>query len=292
MDDELVLTAPYMYLLKRPGKDLRKALLKALNEVFRAPEKYLTFVQHVTEGLHTASLMLDDVEDDSDLRRGYPTAHQVYGKAQAINSATYMVFMHLQTTKAFLGEKAATFFIEEMMFLHRGQGLDLYWRESHTCPSESDYLDMVRNKTGGLFRLAARLLSCHAEEKASLSSFLNALGILYQVQDDYLNLTDGDYQSTKGFCDDISEGKFSFPVIHSLRSKPHSELGPILQLRTRESSIKQVAVNCLKATGSLEYTVEFLHRQRLKVVEELEKLKISGHNIDALRKLVDLAVKV
>ena len=49
-------------------------------------------------------------------------------------------------------------FTEELINLHRGQGMDLYWRDSLTCPSEADYLEMVGNKTGGLFRLAVKLM--------------------------------------------------------------------------------------------------------------------------------------
>lgn len=292
IDNELVLTAPYRYLLNHPGKDIRRELVKALNEVFCAPEKYLSFVQHVTEGLHTASLLLDDVEDDSLLRRGRPTAHLIYGKAQTVNSATYMVFIHLQNTKALLGDQAASFFIEEMMFLHRGQGLDIHWRESSTCPTESEYLNMVANKTGGLFRLAARLLSCHGENYASLSPFLNALGVYYQIQDDYLNLIDGGYQTSKGFCDDISEGKYSFPVIHSLRAKPHSELGSILRLKTQDPGIKQVALKCLEETKSLDYTLSFLQMQSQEVINELQRLKANGHNVTALERLVHVALKI
>lgn len=53
-------------------------------------------------------------------------------------------------------------FTEELLNLHRGQGMDLYWRDSLTCPSEADYLEMVGNKTGGLFRLAIKLMQAES----------------------------------------------------------------------------------------------------------------------------------
>jgi len=53
-------------------------------------------------------------------------------------------------------------FTEELINLHRGQGMDLYWRDSLICPSEADYLEMVGNKTGGLFRLAVRLMQAES----------------------------------------------------------------------------------------------------------------------------------
>lgn len=54
--------------------------------------------------------------------------------------------------------EAMVIFTEEMLRLHRGQGLDLYWRDSLTCPTEEEYFEMVANKTGGLFRLAIKLM--------------------------------------------------------------------------------------------------------------------------------------
>jgi geranylgeranyl diphosphate synthase type 3 len=58
--------------------------------------------------------------------------------------------------------KLIEIFTEELLNLHRGQGMDLYWRDSLTCPSEADYLEMVGNKTGGLFRLAIKLMQAES----------------------------------------------------------------------------------------------------------------------------------
>lgn len=58
--------------------------------------------------------------------------------------------------------KLVEIFTEELLNLHRGQGMDLYWRDSLTCPSEADYLEMVGNKTGGLFRLAIKLMQAES----------------------------------------------------------------------------------------------------------------------------------
>lgn len=58
--------------------------------------------------------------------------------------------------------KLIQIFTEELLNLHRGQGMDLYWRDSLTCPSEADYLEMVGNKTGGLFRLAIKLMQAES----------------------------------------------------------------------------------------------------------------------------------
>lgn len=95
--------------------------------------------------LHTASLLVDDVEDSSTLRRGFPVAHSIFGTAQTINSSNYIYFLALQKVLLLESASATNTFAQELINLHRGQGLDLYWRDTLTCPTEEEYLDMVMN---------------------------------------------------------------------------------------------------------------------------------------------------
>jgi geranylgeranyl diphosphate synthase, type III len=105
---------------------------------------------------------VDDVEDSSLLRRGVPVANRIFGVAQTINSANYVYFLALRELSTLSNPKMIDIFTEELLNLHRGQGMDLYWRDSLTCPSEADYLEMVGNKTGGLFRLAIKLMQAES----------------------------------------------------------------------------------------------------------------------------------
>jgi len=90
-------------------------------------------------------------------------AHSIFGIAQTINSANYAYF-RAQNELFVLGKpKALDIFTEELLRLHRGQGMDLYWRDSLTCPTEEEYLEMVADKTGGLFRLAIKLIQLESE---------------------------------------------------------------------------------------------------------------------------------
>lgn len=78
--------------------------------------------------------------------------------AQTINSANYAYFLAQQKLSALHSTRANDVFVEELLNLHRGQGMDLYWRDTLTCPTEEQYMGMVLDKTGGLFRLAVRLM--------------------------------------------------------------------------------------------------------------------------------------
>jgi geranylgeranyl diphosphate synthase type 3 len=110
--------------------------------------------------------------------------------------------------------------------------MDLFWRDSLSCPTEEEYIQMVNNKTGGLLRLAVKLMQACSSSSTypSLSTLftkssdyvplVNLIGILFQIRDDYQNLQDTQYTHNKGLCEDITEGKFSFPIIHAILSRP------------------------------------------------------------------------
>lgn len=205
--------------------------------------------------LHTASLLVDDVEDSSSLRRGLPVAHNIFGVPQTINSANYIYFLALQELQKLRNPEAIAIFSEELCNLHRGQGMDLFWRDTLTCPTEDDYLEMVGHKTGGLFRLGIKLMQAESSSPVDCVPLVNLLGLLFQIQDDYRNLMASDYSHNKGMCEDLTEGKFSFPVIHSIRTNPSNlQLLNILKQRTADEEVKRYAVVHMESTGSFEYT--------------------------------------
>lgn len=121
---------------------------------------------NLTEVLRAETNSVDDVEDNSLLRRGIPVAHSIFGTAQTINSANYVYFGALQELLKLGNPRAIQIYTDELCNLHRGQGMDLFWRDTLTCPSEDDYLEMVSNKTGGLFRLAVKLMQ--AESRSNM----------------------------------------------------------------------------------------------------------------------------
>jgi geranylgeranyl diphosphate synthase, type III len=83
---------------------------------------------------------------------------------------------------------------------------------------------------------------------------VNLLGLIFQVRDDFLNLQSDIYGKNKGFGEDLTEGKFSFPIIHSIRSNPSNiQLSSILKQRTGDVDVKRFAVSYIESTGSFEH---------------------------------------
>jgi geranylgeranyl diphosphate synthase, type III len=258
-EKEKALTGPYDYLFAVPGKDIRTQLINSFNAWLEVPPESLEVITKVVGMLHTASLLVDDVEDSSSLRRGLPVAHNIFGVAQTINSANYIYFCALQELQKLRNQKVISIYVEELLNLHRGQGMDLFWRDTMTCPTEEDYLEMVGNKTGGLFRLGIKLMQAESRSLIDCVPLVNMVGLIFQIRDDYMNLSSPEYSQNKGLCEDLTEGKFSFPIIHSIRADPtNMQLINILGQKTTDVEVKRYAVSYMERTGSFEYTKKVL----------------------------------
>ncbi|KAJ3273001.1 geranylgeranyl pyrophosphate synthetase [Terramyces sp. JEL0728] len=144
------LLAPYEYLVENPGKDFRSKLIAAFNLWLHVPPEKLDQIKEIVAMLHTASLLVDDVEDGSELRRGQPVAHKIFGVASTINSAKYIILIQLQKTMQLGDSRAVEIFTQELLNLHNGQGSEIHWRDNVSCPTEDEYLMMVSNSKKGL----------------------------------------------------------------------------------------------------------------------------------------------
>lgn len=280
--NEAILEKPYTHISQQQGKKFRSKLIQIFNQFYQLPESVLTVLQEMIEILHNSSLMIDDIEDNSVLRRGIKTSHLVFGIPMTINSANYMYFVAMNLIPQLINEEGKLkdesqsiqiqlyqIFNEELCNLHRGQGLDIYWRDNNIIPTEEKYFNMVINKTGGLFRLTIRLMELLSkfytgtEVSFSLLPLCNMLGVIYQIRDDYLNLSDDTMTVNKGFAEDITEGKLSFPIIHGINyekqnvAKDKHFLLTTVMSRTTDTDIKMKVIKFLKEeSGSLDYAKE------------------------------------
>ncbi|KAK4101104.1 terpenoid synthase [Parathielavia hyrcaniae] len=269
------LEAPSRYLDSLPAKGIRDIAIDALNLWFKVSPAEVTVVKEVVNLLHGASLMLDDIHDASQLRRGKPATHIVFGTVQTTNSTGYRYLLALAKVRKLESERGT----EELSDLYIGQSHDLYWTCNLVCPTEDEYLAMVDGKTAGLFRLLARMLDAKSDavakpDLALLTRFMTLTGRLFQIRDDYMNLTSADYTKQKGYCEDLDEGKYSLPLIHALGqcdnvnapkmgANETSVLRNLLSQRHVAGRMslaqKKLFLEHLTARGSLEYTRQALN---------------------------------
>jgi geranylgeranyl diphosphate synthase type 3 len=290
-EKERVVRGPFDYVVSHPGKDFRAQLIAAFNAWLEVPRESLDIITKVVGMLHESSLLVDDVQDLSELRRGFPVAQSIFGVPQTINSANYIYFVALQELQKLKNPKATSMFAEEVINLHRGQGMDLFWRDTLTCPTEEDYLEMVGNKTGGLFRLGIKLMQAESSTSIDCVPLVNLISIIFQIRDDYMNLSSKEYSHNKGMYEDLTEGKFSFPVIHSVRSDfTNRQLINILKQKTSDIQVKRYAVSYMEGTSSFEYTrnvLAVLIERARKTAEAVDEGRSKGEGI---QKILDMMV--
>lgn len=283
----------YRYINSVPGKDVRGKLVDCFQLWMKVESPtVLKDIKEVVGQLHNASLLIDDIEDNSKLRRGVPVAHSVFGVASVINTANYVYFQALQKCHALNNPEAMGVFVKEMLNLHRGQGHDIMWRDNAKCPTEQEYCDMVLDKTGGLFRLTVGLMQAFATQykHADFFPLVNNLGLYFQIRDDLINLADEEYFKSKSFCEDLTEGKFSFPIIHCVRKdESDTRLLSILKQRTEDADVKHYAQKLMKEAGSLHYTREKCISIKKDIVSQIEAL---GGNDPLLSLIEKLDVQV
>lgn len=277
-DNVEVVLEPYNYLLQIPGKEIRTKLILAFNHWLGVAPNVVTEISGIVQMLHTASLLIDDIEDNSKLRRGIPTAHLVYGVPWAINCGNYVYFKAMERCTQLGSANATHHFLQEMIRLHHGQGFEIYWRDSNICPTEEEYIRMVKDKTGGLFRLAILLMETFSTNPhVSTEKLLNLasnLALYFQIRDDYINLSSAEYAAKKGFCEDLTEGKFSFPIIHCITvNSTDRRLLSILKQRTEDPDIKKYAVELMRISGSFDYTKSRLDEIMIEIRAQLAEFE-------------------
>jgi geranylgeranyl pyrophosphate synthase len=256
------LVKPVWDLLDRGGKRWRPVLMILCCDAVGGGSKIEELIP-VVEIIHNGTLMVDDVEDNSEIRRGKPCTHKLFGVDTAINTGNMMYYLpYLIIKKIDLpkGTKLAIYDLinEEMLKLSIGQGIDIYWHNGGEIINEELYLQMCALKTGTLARMSAKLgaLLGNASKKQlkSLGKFAETIGVAFQIQDDILNITNLEWG--KEFGEDITEGKKSLMVIRTLEIGNEDDKKRLLQIlasKTRDGDVIKEAIFLFQKYGAIEY---------------------------------------
>jgi len=230
------LVDPALEYLGRSGKGLRPALCLATCEAFGGGVEEAMPTAAALELLHTAFLVHDDVEDDSELRRGEPTLHRTFGRALAINAGDGLAVFALgalRENERRLGRRLASRIWSEFDFMARqtveGQAIELGWqRDSRNDLTPDDYLDLIMKKTCWYttvlpLRVGALIGSKRAVDLRPMLRFGFFLGAAFQIRDDVLNLTGSREIYGKEPLGDIREGKRTLILLHLLAAATSSD---------------------------------------------------------------------
>ena len=118
---------------------------------------------------------------------------------------------------------------------------------------------------------------------------VNLIGLFFQIRDDYMNLSSTEYTDNKGLCEDLTEGKFSFPIIHSIRANPQNlQLINILKQKTTDDGVKRYAVSYMESTGSFEYSRKTMRDLSQKAMAMIDSIELGHGNGSGVRKILDI----
>jgi geranylgeranyl pyrophosphate synthase len=271
VDKEMLTAAicePVWDFLDRGGKRWRPSLLLTSCGAIAGNEDAARPLVPLIEFIHNGTLVHDDLEDNSTLRRGKLCLHKQYGVDIATNVGSAMYFIPL----VILYGKRAPYTDEQRLFMydlvvqelvrcHCGQAIDIAWHNGgKEGIAEEEYLQMCAYKTGVLARLAARLGAYigggTAEQVHELGRFGESIGVAFQIQDDILNLVGERFAEGKGRGEDIHEGKRTLLVLHALEKASERDaaiLRDILATHPEQQSVIDDAIEIIARTGAIDY---------------------------------------
>ncbi len=286
------------YIIGAGGKRLRPMLLLLAarapggrsGDAFAAEAHQLAAV---IEFIHTATLLHDDVVDESDLRRGRSTANAVWGNAASVLVGDFLYSRSFQLMVELERAEVMRILADTTNQIAEGEVLQLlHVRNPDT--DEAAYLRVIERKTAVLFAAATRLGALLADADAATCDALHDyglnLGYAFQIADDVLDYASDAATLGKNLGDDLAEGKATLPLIHAIR---HSDTATQTRLRDAithgDSAALPDVLDAIRAAGSLDYS-----RQRASEYAVVAERAIEGlgdnEYVAALRGLARYAV--
>jgi geranylgeranyl diphosphate synthase type 3 len=274
-----ILLKPVNYYKKLKGKNIRKILGDLFGKLLGVNSINIELINNLINDFHNASLVIDDIEDNSLLRRNEPCAHLKYGTPFSINSGYYSIFKTLMQISQNFSQPTTNKIIEYLHYLHEGQGMDIYYTQNKVIPSLQEYEKMMIYKTGYAFIMNLELLLDKStnvifkKNQEKLKNVLLLFSLFFQIRDDYINLTSLNYWKTKGFCQDLDEEKISYLItyFHNENIKnniPNPNIIEMMKDKSREGKIKIIKI--FHEAGLFDTIYNKLVEIKEKILQEMK----------------------
>lgn len=281
------------YIIGGGGKRLRPALVLLMARACGYDGDRHHLLAALIEFIHTATLLHDDVVDESTLRRGRKTAHQIWGNGASVLTGDFLYTRAFQMMVEMRDPTVMEVLAEATNRIAEGEVMQLMYSHDPDL-SEADYLDVVDRKTASLFaagcRLAALLAGCDDKTVGAMEAYGRNLGVAFQVIDDSLDYGRGDGHYGKNAGDDLAEGKATLPLICSMQRLPAAQAEPVRDA-IREGDINQLdcITRAIDSTDAMAYTCARADDAAREAVQCLDGLKHSTAR-DSLAQLAEFAV--
>ena len=247
----------------------------------------------VVEFIHTATLLHDDVVDESDLRRGKSTANSLFGNPASVLVGDFLYSRAFQMMTDLRDMRVMEVLANATNTIAEGEVLQLL-NCNDPDVGEDSYLQVIRFKTAKLFEAAGQLgaIVSHASRdvEEGLGRYGMHLGTAFQLIDDVLDYS-GDHERTgKNVGDDLAEGKPTLPLIHAMRNGTPEQAG-LIRTAIKDGGLRdfQPVLTAIHDTGALEYSRRQAEAESKRAVAALDALPRSTYR-DSLLQLASFAV--
>jgi octaprenyl-diphosphate synthase len=281
------------YIINSGGKRLRPALVILSAGAFGYQGKLHYDLAAVVEFIHTATLLHDDVVDESQLRRNKETANALFGNAASVLVGDFLYSRAFQMMVEVDNMRVMQVLADATNTIAEGEVLQLLnCRDPQV--TEENYLQVIRYKTAKLFeaasRLGAILGNAAPEEENAMSVYGMHLGTAFQLIDDMLDYTGNNQDIGKNLGDDLAEGKPTLPLIYAMRVGTAEQAGIIRKaIEDGGKDGFQPVLEVIQRTAALDYARKCAEAEIATATAAIASLPDS-ENKKCLMQLADFAV--
>lgn len=283
------------YILSCGGKRIRPMLVLLSARAFAHHQQNSHIhLAAVIELIHTATLLHDDVVDNSTLRRGRQTAHTIWGSQASVLVGDFLYSRAFQLVVRQNNPFILNIFADATSLIAEGEVMQLMnCHDANT--TEDTYFKVIERKTAKLFEVAAQIgaaLSQNTHQHTdAMQHYGKNLGIAYQLIDDALDYHSSTAETGKNLGNDLSEGKPTLPLIFAMQKGTPAE-NELIRTAIKTGSCNNLSdiINIIESTGAIQYTAQAAKAHALKANTALQSIPDSPYR-DALMGLAEFVVE-
>ena len=281
------------YILTCGGKRIRPMILLLSARACNPNTHHHIDLAAIIELVHTATLLHDDVVDNSTLRRGHKTAHTIWGNEASVLVGDFLYSRSFQVVVALKIERILEIFSFATHYIAEGEILQLM-NCKNPDTTEEFYTDIIQRKTAKLFEVAAQFGGVITSSPEPLIQAMRQyglhLGMAYQLIDDALDYNQPAEQTGKNVGNDLADGKTTLPLIYALRHCGPAE-AVLLRGAIQAGSSEHLTdiITIIESTGAIQYTAATAKQYAQKAQAALSCIPASPYR-DALHELANFVV--